>query len=65
MKQRPVVFNTVFEVTVADKEQTLHTIGGEQIVHVGDYIFKRPDGCVSRVKRESISQFEEVETING
>jgi len=60
-KQRPIIFDTVFKVTVADKEQTIHTMGGEQIVHVGDYLFEHPDGTVSRVKLESISQFEEVE----
>jgi len=63
MKQRPLIFDTVFDVTVADKEQTLHTMGGEQIVHVGDYLFKHPDGTISRVKPESMSQFEEVESI--
>lgn len=65
MKQRPIIFDTVFKVTVADKEMTLHTIGGEQTVKPGDYLFEHPDGTVSRVKLESMSQFEEVESIKG
>lgn len=62
MKQRPNIFDTVFEVTVADRETTLHTPFGEVLVKVGDYLFEHPDGTVSRVKPESISQFEEVVT---
>ena len=65
MKQRPMIFDTVFEVAVSYREQTLHTPFGEQVVNIGDYLFKHPDGTISRVKRESISQFEEVESIKG
>ena len=61
MRQKPIIFTMIFKVRVADREQTITTIGGLVDVKVGDYLFEHPDGTVSRVSPENIGNFEVVE----
>jgi len=65
MKQRPIIFDTVFEVEECKELIVIDTMVGKTVVGVGDYLFTHPDGTKSKVKKESISQFEEVESIKG
>jgi hypothetical protein len=58
MKRKDIVFKTVFKVKIADREQTIQTMGGPVDVRIGDYLFEHPDGTISRIRPENMGEFE-------
>jgi hypothetical protein len=60
MRQKPIIFTTIFEVTKCEEPTVISSMCGDIVVEVGDYIFQHPDGIKSRVKKESIHNFEVV-----